>query len=148
VDNMGWPPRLHFRTSLEGRLRNTHDTLSSTQKSGVCYNLFVSSRRVLCKLPKFIDARALRAKAGSKRLIHPLVVERIGYFEKEEEHPYRDYLADLPNEWDDELTLPDGTVVRSASPKKAKTVLTLIVPEDWTAKKALGKIKVSKVLEE
>jgi len=148
VRNFAWQRHLFFRTSIAFRLRNTDATLSSTQVGEVTYNLFVSSKRILCKLPKFIDARALRKKAGSKRLIHPLVVERLGYFEVEEEHPYRDHLADLPNEWDDELTLPDGTVVRSASPAKAKTVLTLIVPEDWTAKKALGKIKVSKVLEE
>jgi len=90
----------------------------------------------------------LRARAGSKDLAHPIAVERLGYFEREEEHPYRDFLAYLPNEWDDELTLPDGTVVRSCSPTKAKTVLTLIVPEDWDAKRALGKIKVSTVLEE
>jgi len=39
-------------------------------------------------------------------------------------------------------------VVRSASPAKAKTVLTLIVPEDWTAEKALGPIKPEQVLSE
>jgi len=148
VMNMFLPRRMNFRSSLEGRLGNTHPTDSSTQVSRITYELFVSSKRILCKLPKFIDARALRAKAGSKELAYPLVVESLGYFEKEEEHPYRDHLADIPNEWDDELTLPDGTKVRSASPKKAKTVLTLIVPEDWKVERALGKIKVEKVLSE
>jgi len=148
VYNQFLPPRVCFRTSLAARLINDDATYSSTQMGVVGYNLVGSSKRILCKLPKVIDARALRARAGSKRLIHPLVVESLGYFEKEEEHPYRDHLADIPNEWDDELTLPDGTKVRSASPKKAKTVLTLIVPEDWTTEKALGKIKPEKVLSE
>jgi len=142
------PRTLDFRTSLAARLRNTHPTDSSTQTGHITYSLFVSSKRILCKLPKFIDAPELRKKAGSRDLAHPIVVERLGYFEKEEEHPYRDYLADLPNEWDTERTLPDGTVVRGASPAKAKTVLTLIVPEDWDAKRALGKIKPEKVLSE
>jgi len=148
VLNYFLPPRMYFRSYLSNRLRNSHPTDPSTQDVNIAYNLFVSSKRILCKLPRFIDAGTLRKKAGSKQSIHPLVVELLGYFEKEEEHPYGDYLADIPNEWDVETTLPDGSIVRSASPAKAKTVLTLIVPEDWTTKKALGKIKVSKVLEE
>jgi len=140
-------PLLRFRTSLAGQLYNADTVTSATMVGEISYCLFVSTKRVLCKLPKFIDAPLLRAKAGSKQMIHPLVVESLGYFEDEEEHPYRDYLADIPNEWDTEITLPDGTKSRGASPAKAKVVLSLFVPEDWTAKKALGKIKVSKVLE-
>jgi len=150
VWSMAFHVPFHFRTSGGGKLVNWDGTLSSTQRQRVGYLLFVASRRVLCKLPKFVDAMVLRGKSGIKRFPqYPIIVERLGYFEKvEEEHPYRDHLADLPNEWDDELTLPDGTKVKSASPKKAKTVLTLIVPEDWDVKRALGKIKVDKVLEE
>jgi len=144
--NVFHPEILYFRTSLAGQLENTHATDSSTQKHLICYNLFVSSKRILCKLPRYVSATELRKKAGSKRLKHPIIVERIGYFEDETEHPYRDFLTDLPNEWDTEITLKDGTKVKSCSPKKAKVVLSLFVPEDWSAKKALGKIKPEKVL--
>jgi len=147
VMNHFLPPRMYFRTSWAGRIRNEDPTLSSTQHARLMYNLFVSSRRILCKLPRYDDAGKLRKLAGSKELIHPLVVERLGYFEDEALHPYREFLEDLPNEYDTTLTLPDGTKVKSCSPKKSKIVLSLFVPDDWSFERAIGKIKVEKRLE-
>jgi len=141
-----WQGKLQFRTSLECRLRN-YDTVDSTQKDMIDYSLFTSSKRIVIKLPRWIGAKKLREKTEIPHYC-PIVVQRLGYFENEEEHPYREWLSDLPNRWDYELTLRDGRKVRSATESAQQFVAELYCPEEMTTKKALGKIKPLKVLYE
>jgi len=72
----------------------------------------------------------------------------LGYFENEEEHPYREWLIDLPNRYDKERTILGYPPIRSATEKVQQFVIELYYPENWTVKKALGKIRYEKVLVE
>jgi len=162
-----WQGKLQFRTSLECRLRN-YDTVDSTQKDTIDYSLFTSSKRIVIKLPRFVGAVELRQMIPIRR--HPIIVQRLGYFDVEERHPYYEYLSDLPNRWDREIRCknlekfkahiagresPDdlaiierGGIVRSATERVQNFVAEIYGPENWTADEILGRIKPTKVLYE
>jgi len=109
----------------------------------------VATKRILLKLPRFIEASDIKKRSGVSELRDcPIVVQRLGYFEDEDEHPYRDWLTDLPNEWDHKFTPPGLAPIRGATERKQKFVCELYAPENYTIEKALGKVKPSKVLYE
>jgi len=158
-----------FRSTLVVRLRNLDGTLTATMRGSTYYALFSASKRIVIKLPQWIGARKLREKTAIPRYC-PITVVRLGYFEIEEEHPYREYLADLPNRWDYEMSLKDldafkshvagretpydlaiierGGIIRSATERVQQFVAEIYGPEDWSRKRILGKIKPVKVLYE
>ncbi|MHC1600508.1 MAG: hypothetical protein ACXQS5_06800 [Candidatus Methanospirareceae archaeon] len=138
---------VHFLNSLHGQLKNTNSSLYASMWQTIEYSLFVSSKRLVVKLPQFVSAKVLRRFSGVKRL-YPIEVKRIGYFEDETEHPYREFLKDLPNKWDREVKLSDGRKVRSATPKAQSFVLEIYGPENWKAEKIMNKIKYDKILYE
>jgi len=127
-----------FRSSLVERFRNTNATLTATMYEDCQYSLFLSTKQMLVKLAKPIFAEVL------KRSLHPSVestiVQRIGYFEIEDEHPFREYLAQLPNIADDTLVLKDGREVKSRKAKTAHTVAIISDPDELSYKQALGKM--------
>jgi len=137
-----------FRLELLQQLYNSHATDTATMSHVTYYSVFTASRHIVVKLPKWVDAPALREKSGVKELMYPLVVHRLGYFEDEALHPYREYLEDLPNRWDKERTLPDGTVIRGASERIQNFVAEVYAPEEVPKEKALGRIKPVKILHE
>jgi len=147
--NMPYARPNMFRSSVDVAFRNYDTAIDATMYTRLVYAIFSSSKRILVKLPRWIDALALRKKSGIARLKGcPISVVRLGYFEDEEEHPYRDWLDDLPNKWDDERVLPDGRRIRSATEKVQNFVAEIYAPEEMTVDQALGEIKPLKVLYE
>jgi len=160
-----------YRDTLDVVFTNFDTTTNATMVGRVVYSLFSASKRILVKLPRWNDALALRKESGVARLKGcPIVVYRLGYYEIEEEHPYREWLDDLPNKWDRELPIeklsdfeahiagrerPEdlaiierGGIIRSATEEVQNFVAEIYAPDEMTVDQALGKIKPVKVLHE
>jgi len=137
-----------FRSLLEVKFVNAA-TVGATMFSRFTHSFFVSSKRIIMKLPTFTNALDLRKKSGIRGLTGcPILVRRLGYFEIEEEHPYREFLRDLPNRYDSETVIAGYPPFRSASEAAQNFVAELYCPEEWSAERAIGRIKPAKVLYE
>jgi len=135
-----------FRSSLELVLRNGHLTSAAAMRHIVLYSLMASSRRFLLKLKEFKHARVVAEKLKRAALpFEGITVERLGYFTNEEEHPYRDFLADLPNRWDEEI---GPAKAKSASVKVQNFIVSLETPEQVETRDVEAVIRPAKVLYE
>jgi len=141
-------PETYPQSHVE-RFRNAHDVSTAYMLENVQYALLASSSRALLKLKEWIDASTLRELSGVKDLRHPVIAHRLGYFEDEERHPYRDFLTDLPNLWDHEYAPePPPPPIRGASSRVQNFVCELHYPTNWSVERALGHIKPDKILYE
>jgi len=138
--------RLPFKNTLEIVFIND-DTVSATMGIQIFYSLFAASKRLVLKMRGWKDPKAVR-KALGLGPEHPVIIQRLGYYETEEEHPYREFLKDFPIRSDYELELKDGTKVKACTPKSHHIVAEVFVPENWSNEKVLDLIKPYKLVYE
>lgn len=86
-----------FRTSFKAQFNNT-SSADATMFATLQYCIFVSSKKTIFKLPQTVDPVFLKRKMASEKMdVSAIVVQLLGYFEDETEHPYRQFLQHLPN---------------------------------------------------
>lgn len=130
------PMQVYFRSSLIEQFYNSHATASATMREIVQYAIFVSSKRMLLKLNRWIDADALKRLMN----VENVSVHRLGYFENELEHPYREFLAQLPNVSDFQIPLKTLPPVKSRKAKTCPVVVEAFFKGKMDYKQALGRL--------
>jgi len=134
-----------YRSSLVSRHQNTSDT-DGTMINAFHYFLFTASKRLLMKFPSYRASEALKKRlADAKIPFQSIFSMRLGYYEAIEDHPYPDFLTDLPSEWDQEVG-PAKT--KSASEAKQNFVCEIYVPEEVPTDSVARELKPLKLLYE
>jgi len=140
------PHPIFFRYGQEFYVQN-RATVDATMIHGIDCSLFVAStRRLVMKMPSFRSARALKRELREKRIpFEALTSVRLGYYDIEEFHPYFEWIADLPNRWDQEIP-PTGA--KSASEAVQNYVLEIYIPDQVKTEDVVRELKPLKLLYE
>jgi len=96
IHHLSEPPPVPFSSSLVHEFYNNHPTDTGEYLAEVVYSVYGSSKRVLLKLPERIPADAVRRIVTHRAT--SVEMKLVGYFDRIEDHPYREFLEAFPNE--------------------------------------------------
>jgi len=110
-----------FRSGMSAKFVNHNATVGSTQFGIMTYALFVSTKRILCRHSKYVDAREIHRKLCHKK-VESVSVYSLGDM-KTTTNPFKEYGIDNDNKFVPIYAIEINT------------------PEELKTSKALGKFK-------